>query len=965
LKHACLLLSLLWLPSLAAHAQVQPIWSLPLGETAEDPRPLAIEDARVLSDGSAVFRGYVSGQQPSMRLWPDAATTRSQTYQDRSGEILGDHGGRLLVSRIGASPGELEVLGQDGHALWTRKLRASHAQFFANGDVLVKSLNQLMRLNGSDGAIRWKLELLDLHPLAESSDFRVGDNPDVQIDLAGRLRVKAQGAQFSTDLPWQAALDPLDGSIRWSRRFGPEAPPENQPGCSTFASDGTVMWLCQRSRFAAGTWIYQTEVRVYRHRDGLRWVVALPERPSNYNYDYAVALASQQLHLGMLSSGGLRLMSLDLADGALRWEQVLASGRGLKLLTLANDDVLYSIHRQDGSGGLTTIGRHHGSSGSSQWTVDVAQSLQAEPVWRAFSDSLGIASVTGTSEHQRARLESRSLATGELLASAEDAVTSRYARPYAALATSTGYCHAALSASDAVTLQCLSGMAGVPVWTRTIAPPAAGDAVTGFWLAPLAADRIVLTTRYTRILGDAATVLFAAKAIDSAAGTPLWEQIDLPVQPIFLGTPDGGALMSHATCPLPPGCAGFQQLLDRISGTDGNRLWSRPNSARPLAQVDDQAVLYQASPQTPEVRTLDARTGADAWVAALPQGTLGTVGAVITPRGDLVIENARNIGTTRRIEVRGLDRSSGGEDWLVIPTIPSNFISDSVLWPLDDGRVLVTANLRNASGQLVPWQAAIDAATGGVQWESVAPSGGDPTRTMLVVGADPAQGLWLSSQRNSRIEVQRKAMAHLNPLDGRFGGEHQFASSGDLAPDDPSSLAIPERLLADGSALARAWREVDGLSLAVLQRWPAPTGPDVDVVLELDSPSPVLGHGPSAMVDLRIENRSAHPVAGLRPAMVETAGAHSEGIIGCTAVTGAVRCIPPTTDHGAFMLDLGPGAVARVRYEVSGAGYRPAASTNNGTAYFHIDLPYNVGDDLGDNTVAVEIWLGGTSNGFE
>lgn len=959
-----MLLGLLWLPWLAAHAQVQPIWSLPLGDTAEDPRALAIEDAHVLSDGSAVFRGYVSGQQPSMRLWPNGAVTRSQSYQKQNSEILDDHDGRLLVSREGGAPGELEVQGQDGEVLWNRSMRAYHAQFFANGDVLAQTPWQLMRLRGSDGVVRWKRDLLDLHPYAESVDFQVGDNPDVQIDLAGRLRVKAQGGQFPTDLPWQAALDPLDGSIRWSRRFGPEAPADPTATCDTVVSVGAVIWSCEHRTFVGGVWVYTTELRLYRHADGLRWAVTLPERYPLYFTE--VKLTSGQVYLTTLSSGELRLASLNLVDGALIWEHIEPAGYGMKTEVTNDGDLLYSIHRSDGnSGSITSFSRRRATDGARLWSFQVAQSPSVVSAWRQAGGYLSVANVIVRLDNPAARTERRSLATGELLASAEEVVTRRYARPYAALATSAGYCHAALSASDAVTLQCLSGMDGVPVWTRSVAPPAAGDAVTGFWLAPLAADRIVLTTRYTRTLGDASTVLFAAKAFDSAAGRPLWEQIDLPVQPIFLGTPDGGALMSHATCPLPPGCVGFQQLLDRISGTDGNRLWSRPNSARPLAQVDDQAVLYQASPQTPEIRTLDARTGADAWVAALPQGTLGTVGAVITPRGDLVVENARNIGTTRRIEVRGLDRNSGGENWLVIPTVPSNFISDSVLWPLNGGRVLVTANLRNASGQLVPWQAAIDAATGGVQWESVATSGGDPTRTMLVVGADPAQGLWLSSQRNSRIEVQRKAMAHLNPLDGRFGGEHQFASSGDLAPDDPSSLAIPERLLADGSVLARAWREVDGLSLAVLQRWPAPTGPDVDVVLELDSPSPVLGHGPSAMVDLRIENRSAHPVAGVRPAMVETAGAHSEGIAGCTAVTGAVRCIPPTTDHGAFMLDLGPGAVARVRYEVSGDGYRPAVSTNNGTVYFHIDLPYNVGDDLGDNTVAVEIWLGGTSNGFE
>jgi outer membrane protein assembly factor BamB len=961
-----LLLCLWWLPWTVAHAQVQPIWSVPLGETMADTLPRAIEDAYVLADGSVHFRSYGATSRASLRLFPDGAVVRGQEYDALTGEIVADQGQRLMVSRSdGVQAVSVLVRDLAGEVLWTRDLPLVSARFFADGDVLAYTGNQIMRLRAHDGVVRWKRELLDLHPYAESTYFAFADDIDTQIDLGGRLWVKRSGMFSAKPVRWQAALDPTDGSVRWSRRFGPEAPPNNEDGCGTLVNKGVVVWICESQAFGAGGWIYTTKVRLYRHGDGLQWLVTLPERTTNLQP--LVAIGANHVHLAMHSAEEVHLASLDIDDGARLWEAVLPGGYEVKVEATIDDDLLYGIRRSAGSDeAITTIGRHRAADGAPVWAVQVAQAQPGVTVWRQSAGSLGVATVRGIPDDARARVENRSLVTGELLASAEDSVTGRRSVPFATALVGSAYCHAAAAAPDAATLQCLSGTSGTPMWTQAMPTVAPGDAITGIWLSALPPDRIVLITRYTRTVGDSSVNLFSATAVEVALGMPVWRQADLPVQPIFLATDDDGALMTHANCPVPPGCPGLEQLLDRISGSDGSRLWSRPIWAQALAQREDRVILYRASPQTPQVLALDARNGSDAWTTPLPQGVLGTVGALVSPQGNLVVENARTLaGTTRQIEVRGFNRALGSERWLVTPSIPSNFTSDSVLWPLEGESMLVSGILRLNAGNTVPWMAAIDAATGSVHWEKVATLGRDSSRRAVVVGAAPDRDLWLSGTRDSPYNLQRKAIFRLGPQNGSLGGEHQYASSRDLSPHDPSGLAVPDGLLADGSVLARAWRGVDGYAFPVLQRWPAPSGPNADVILELESLSPVLGHGPSAMVDLRIENRSAHAVAGVRPVFIPTWSGQTASIVGCIAVSGTVQCIPAMGDDAGMKLDLGAGAVGRVRFEVFGPNYIPAASSDNGTVHFHIDLPFDVGDDLGDNRVEARIWLGGTSNGFE
>ena len=86
LKRICLLLCLWWLPWTTAQAQVQPIWSVPLGDTVADSQPRTIQDAYVLADGSAHFRSYGAPSRDSLRLGPNGAVIRGQEYDELNTE---------------------------------------------------------------------------------------------------------------------------------------------------------------------------------------------------------------------------------------------------------------------------------------------------------------------------------------------------------------------------------------------------------------------------------------------------------------------------------------------------------------------------------------------------------------------------------------------------------------------------------------------------------------------------------------------------------------------------------------------------------------------------------------------------------------------------------------------------------------------------------------------------------------
>lgn len=948
------LCALAFLP-FGAQAQVTPLWSVPVGETRADLQPLLVDTPVVLPDGKGYFPGSSSGLRASLTLAPDGQRIRGQSYDGSYNDVLASTADRVLVGQDDASTWKaIQLRDLHGTVLWTVRRVATAARFLAGGDVIVLADQQLLRLRAIDGTPRWTRHLRDLHPDASYAYFEFAA-VDAQIDLVGSLSL--QSGQVPRSERWQFAFDAEDGSMRWARRGDPD-PASTEIEICPPAADGDSVVSVWRTRSAVG---YAPEVQRRRRSDGsLIWSVRLDPNPLAWSCD--VAVHGARIYLAMNDVEKVRVVAFDPHDGTQVWELLQQQVAEARLGVSAEGDLLLRVLESDGQGGaLTRIARHRAASGAMVWTVNIHSRVVA---WRFLADTLRLAWVLEGVDSDQVRVESRDLADGTLLASEADVVTGRWTLAHATGFVGDAACYAQAAADATVVLRCLEGLSAHERWKRVLPPPEAGDEVASLWIGALAPGRLGLRTGYRRTVSGTQIVDYRVSALEMATGALAWQREHLLVAAGWLGSADGGAFLMHGTCASQPGCGGYQGLLDRVSGIDGSVLWSRAMSRQPLAEQGGRLFTVLPDLLSPVVAAQDVVTGADAWVTPLTPVFITNLSGAVSPSGWPVIKYTSGIGaTTRRIEVRGFDPISGVQRWLTTPTIPNLRTSGGLLLPMSGETFLATGSLFSASANgSVAWLAAIDAGNGQLRWEQVTAAGRDSSRSVFFAAAASEQ-IWLGQRRVSGSGLERLALGGLDPDSGQLGGEHQFFSAFPNWINGVNNLPAPRTLLADGSLLAEDWRMVDGFQLSVMQRWPAP-GASGDIVLELATPSPVLGLGPEAFVELRIDNRSGIPVAGVHVGFVSAWSGQSGRVVDCSAQTGQVDC-SLAGEYSRPRLDLGPGAVARVRYAVTSPNYRPAESSDSGTVYFHIDPPYDVGDDLGDNTVEARIWLGGSSNGFE
>lgn len=958
LKQSLLLSCCLLLAVTSAQADVRPIWSVPVGETRDDPRPLSIDDAVVLPDGSGYFTGPASGRRASLRLGFDGDPLRGHTVAPYTNRVLAVAEQRVLVvqDEVG-TPFSVQLRDLRGGVLWSLERRVDGARFLADGDLIVLSQRQLLRLRGGDGAPVWTRHLVDLHAYAEDAAFELGDDVDAQVDIAGILSVRARTEFSPHEERWQAAFDPVHGDVRWALRVDPYA--ATPYGGCPLATDRDS--LLQALTLHNGSQ-FLLELQRRRRSDGeLLWSRRLPHQEAIWSCD--VALQNSRIYLALSGSGGVRILGMDDAVAEPPWEVLLPGANTGRVLAGADGHLLTSVVSVDALGNpQTTITRRGELDGQAIWSLEA---LSPKLAWRGIGEQLHLAMVLDGSDSDRARVEVRDSATGALQASAEDVLTGRAASVHAAGYAGDSVCHALAALDGAVTLTCLDGSTGVARWERVLPPAMPADVVTTLAVGALAAGRISLLTGYRRVVAGAPVVLYRATAVDAATGVPAWQVPDLQEFPRLLGSDDGGAFIAHATCAAQPNCVGRQPRVDRFAGADGGLLWSRQSASVPLAENGDKLFLFNWDLLSPLVIGLDARSGGDGWTTSIVPGFPSQALGLLTPGGNLIFERDVSMGSNRRIEVRGFNASTGAERWLVTPTLPSLRTYNGVIWPLAGERVLATG-LRIVSGVgTSPWLAAIDATSGAPLWERGPDLGRDSLRRVSVIGSSATQGLWVDQRRISPSDLERKAISRLDPDSGLLGGEHQYASFQSRPLTQQLEPPTPRALLADGSLLAQHWRTVDGQYLLLLERWPAPSGPDGDIAIEVESPLPAIGHGPTAAIDLRVENRSAHSVSGVRIGFI-AAGSWQSGMpVSCTPASGNARCVPGVRDNGAPRMDIGPGGAVLVRYEIASQLYRPAQMSDAGNVYFHIETPFDFGDDLGNNTVVASVRLGGTSNGFE
>jgi hypothetical protein len=237
------LATLAWASATAA-VQVQPIWSMPITEEIPYDTRYGRAEQTLLADGSAFMVASESnrlGLAGTLRLTATGSFARGQLghQPQNSGELRpeavlakGDSGVLVSMTETGNPRPIVVMLNSNGSVQWAKPRFASQARFL-DGDVLVLSDNELMRLRGSDGELIWLTNLLELVPNPVDVDVRL---PQVMVGSSAHMLLffrhdNSSGNPIYKDPLW-ATLDiatgafqilnaPTQGSALWTEACAP------------------------------------------------------------------------------------------------------------------------------------------------------------------------------------------------------------------------------------------------------------------------------------------------------------------------------------------------------------------------------------------------------------------------------------------------------------------------------------------------------------------------------------------------------------------------------------------------------------------------------------------------------------------------------------------------------------------------------------------------------------------------
>lgn len=972
-----LLLGCLW--SLIAAAGPNPIWSVQVAQSLADPQPLNVDELTLLPDGSAYFLGHApegSADYSSLRLADGGTLQRGQFVDDQFPspeyfpKIIARAADRVLLGIEGqAGASSIYLVETSGRVLWAQRWDARSARFLANGDLILQAEQQLLRLRGSDGGVVWTRNLLDLHPFAFNGGFVLGDEVDTQVDVAASLFVSETPLAPWRALGFQFAFDPANGDLRWAQ-------PQEQAatgvlyvfvGCPTSQFADSIVQVWGYSTGTATRWVIESRRRV----DGaLRWTVGRPEGPVEESCTLLATPSGVYLALREDYSS-FSISALDAASGRLRWQQNMPGVLQMKLLEGADGNLLAAQGERDAQDVYRTrFSSYRAGDGGTQWEF-VVPGYKFD--WQRRGTDLLLATTPVPDNIPRARREVRDAASGALRSADDADLTGRVAPVHATGFVGDAACHALVDPSNAVDLRCLDGISGSPRWTRQIPPLAPGDITTSVQIGALAAGRVRLAITFSRTVGAELQHWARVIAVDGATGVALWE---LPSERYILSNlaaDDGGAILTSFSCPTPPACTDGTQYLRRFAGADGALLWSRelpgPHSSLVLATRGSTLVNWRYTGSNRGLFAgVDAHLGGDRWEAQANAGTVVQPTALVTAGGHVVVKQEAIAGTSREIELRGLDPVTGAQRWLLVPGVPHTRSWQGILSELPGDTALVTGmrnfseGNRNLTG---PWLAAVDAASGSLRWEHAPGVGRDGQRLVRAVRAT-AGGVRLVNQvRTFGSLRERRALSSFAPESGDLGGEHLYASAPGFPQDRFGEFRVGASL-ADDSVLVESFQgRVDGDAIPSLQRLPAPIGPEGDLEVSVANSAPITALGPTTVVEVRVENHSAHAISELRAGFIYPYALRAR-FLDCVAIAGSSTCAAEVDGPDDALVYLGPGAIALIRYEMFTASYSASRRGNVETGHFYVDTPYDFGDtDLGNNIVEVGVSLGGMPSGFE
>lgn len=972
-------------------AQVTPIWSTSESEVIAFDASYARTEHVLMDDGSAFMVAAEtsrSGLAGTLHLQANGNFSRGQFGHQPTG------GGRLSPEMVLATRGNQVLLAmteldnrralvamvdQAGQLQWARPRFGRQARFFANGDVLLAAGNELMRLKGSNGDLIWVRNLLELRPDPGTVAFQLPVEPGASLALSLHFaEFTAAGNPVFPD-PVLVSLDSATGALQWE--------------LTRTASSSQVSEACAPVRIGADqvhAYLERGSAQVdavIERRSGstgaLQWSTRIAAVEFTQEDEACELLATSNLVAFSSRSGALStLIALNHA-GELQWRSTLPSGLPAELRAAPDGALLVAWQQQFPNGLETVAQRRRATDGAALWSVvipgrAVDWRFQGSHVHLAWSLDDGVSEL---------RLQRRAADTGVLI-DAQMAEAEGLALQPADIEFVDAVPYAVLAGLgndlSGVRVRRLDPASGAVVWSQQfqLAEPAA--AVTGASIVASNASRLIAVVYYqidrSPFLPEPRQALLA---IDRSSGSLLWQRAmlraGLSSAPSGLdaqarSSADGSVYVRSSICINPPNCGSYAPHVYRLSAASGEILWGIPVGSE-LVGVRGADLITDQSGNSLGLSLYAAATGSTLWSQLAPAGSF-TLTALPTANGDLHVLRQTSVQGLQRTHVEQRLGSSGGLSWSLEPGSPTTSVRSPVLSRLADGDLLLSSRITSPPDTSIsrPLLARIDGASGAIEWLNT-PS--VQNHRWLTVRATPGEGpqQWARSLRfvgDSFGDVEeRYALTTINMDTGAVGAEHQYAQTYDPPLASPASGPAPVSFIrSDGSALVEA-RDVDtrGLAMPRLQRWPAMSADRGDLILrQIGNAEPLRALGPSTEVWVEVESSFLASVSGAKLGFASTKDGLKAQLRGCELLAGSGAC---PTEFGSSLeqlLNLGPGARIRLRYEIHDPGFQPkqARSGPGGRGLFYLDSPYAFGDlDLSNNIAVIQVALGGTSNGFE
>lgn len=969
-------------PSLA---QITPIWSSTESEVIPYDAHYSRTEHVLLDDGSAFMVASEtsrSGLAGTVRLDADGSVLLGQFgHQPLSGgrlspeTVLATQGNRVLLGMTELENTRALVVMVDaaGQIQWVRPRYGRQARFLGNGDVLLASGNELMRLKGSNGDLVWLRNLLDLQPDPAEVAFQLPTAIDTSIPLSLFYRESslAGGERFPD--PLLVSLDAATGALQWQRQRE-AAPARVFESCAPLilgadtvhayfeSAVGQVDVVFERRSGATGARLWATRVPAVDYTDGPCGFVATST---------LLALSSRD------ETAQSTLVALNHA-GALQWRTTLATPVPAELRAAA-DGALLVASQQLLPGGFATIAeRRRASDGGIDWAVEIPGRAVD---WRVVGGELRIA---WSVDDGAAELHlQRRVASSGALVEAHMAVAEGLAVRPADMEFIDGVPYAALAGigvdQRGVRVRRLDPENGAPLWSQQVELSEQPNRVTGVNVSAGSAGRLIVVVYYDFNRDPAPPELRQAiLSVNADNGTLLWQTAlsrGASAQPISAS--DGSVHVRSQECLNPPACTDFIPLVSRMSAADGQVLWSVPAQANLLGVRANDLVVNRFGGSA-ALAVLSPATGSDLWSQELPT-TSQLVATLSIANGDLHSVRQSLVNGRTRTQVDRRMAVDGVASWTIEPGAPTATVRSPLITRIADGDVLLTSRMTGTEPDQVgvsrPLLARIDGTTGAIEWlQNPTVFNGRWLTVRAINGATGshqwARSLRLVDDREPNTE-ERYALTTVALNNGFIGAEHQYAQNYDAPLGSPAlGLGSLTGVSFDGSALVEN-RSVDarGLNMPQLQRWPAPSTDHGDILLRrVGTEDPITALGSSTEVVIEVEGNSTAAYAGIVIGFASTEDGLKAQLRGCEMVFGSGTCPTQLGSSLDQTLTLGASALMRLRYEIHDPNFGPAQANGGEGArgVFHVDPPYDYGDaDLGNNLAVIHVALGGTSNGFE